>query len=211
MVGMRQKMVAEIKDKGITDQRVLQAMQLVPRQLFFPLDFEQFVYRDAPFPIGFGQTISQPYTVAYQTQLLRIKPGSKVLEIGTGSGYQAAVLSAMGAKVYSVEVVKDLLLQAQKVLNNIDSEIKLFVGDGSVGLESEAPFDAILVTAGAPDVPENLIKQLNIGGVLVIPVGRSKETQKMLRITRISESETKTEDFGNFRFVPLIGKQGWKV
>lgn len=209
MTGQRRRLIEELKQKGIVSTRVLEAMSAVPRQLFFPKDFEQYVYRDAAFPIGEGQTISQPFTVAFQSQLLELPVGSKVLEIGTGSGYQAAVLSAMGFKVFSVEVIKSLLLEATKVLKNIDSEIKLFLGDGTLGLPNEAPFDGILVTAGAPDVPETYIKQLQIGGKIIIPVGGQKEKQQMMRVTRISNSETQTEIFGGFRFVPLVGKNGW--
>jgi protein-L-isoaspartate(D-aspartate) O-methyltransferase len=210
MRGQRSKLVDELKRKGIASARVLEAIGQVPRQLFFPRDFEQFVYRDAAFPIGHGQTISQPYTVAFQSELLLLKPGERVLEIGTGSGYQAAVLSAMGAKVYSVEVVRSLLTEATKVLKNIDSSIQLYHGDGTMGLPSEAPFDAILVTAGAPNVPDGYISQLTIGGRLVIPVGQERENQKMMRVTRLTQTETRTEVFGNFKFVPLLGKFGWQ-
>lgn len=209
MAGQRRRLVAELKLKGIESTRVLDAIGLVPRQLFFPKDFEQYVYRDAAFPIGEGQTISQPFTVAMQSQLLDLPKGSKVLEIGTGSGYQAAVLSAMGMLVYSVEVIKPLLLQATQVLKNIDSDIKLYLGDGTLGLPKEGPFDGILVTAGAPEVPRNYIDQLKIGGKLVIPVGSNRQSQQMLRVTRISERESKTEVCGDFKFVPLVGKNGW--
>lgn len=210
MMGLRQKLVKALQAKGIVSTRVLDAMMQVPRQLFFPKDFTQFIYRDEAFPIGYGQTISQPYTVAFQTQLLDLAEGAKVLEIGTGSGYQAAVLSAMGARVFSVEVVKELLAEATKVLKNIDSDIKLFYGDGTLGLPSEAPFDAILVTAGAPTVPMQYIQQLKIGGKLVIPVGQQKEAQQMLRLTKLSDKETSTETFGDFKFVPLKGQNGWE-
>jgi protein-L-isoaspartate(D-aspartate) O-methyltransferase len=209
MRGLRSKLVLELKNKGIASARVLEAIGKVPRQLFFPRDFEQFVYRDAAFPIGQGQTISQPYTVAFQTELLLLKPGDKVLEIGTGSGYQAAVLSALGAEVHSVEVLRPLLNEASKVLKNIDSSIQLYHGDGTLGLPSQAPFDAILVTAGAPKVPDEYLRQLKIGGRLVIPVGDQRENQKMLRVTRTSQTESRTEVFGNFKFVPLLGKNGW--
>lgn len=207
--GQRRRLVEEIRKKGISNPKVLAAIAAVPRQLFFPSDFEQYVYRDAAFPIGHGQTISQPYTVAYQTQLLDIEPGDKVLEIGTGSGYQAAVLSACGARVHSVEVVKALLLQATKVLKNLDRDLKLYHGDGSMGLPPEAPFQGIIVTAGAPEVPKSYIDQLAIGGRLVIPVGNEKDNQKMMRVTKISATQTKTEVFGDFKFVPLIGKEAW--
>ncbi|MCC7299437.1 MAG: protein-L-isoaspartate(D-aspartate) O-methyltransferase [Bacteroidia bacterium] len=209
LAGQRRRLIDELKRKGISSVRVLEAVGKVPRQLFFPRDFEQYVYRDAAFPIGEGQTISQPYTVAFQTELLQIQPGDKVLEIGTGSGYQAAVLSAMGAQVFSVELVKSLLQEAGKVLKNIDSSIQLFHGDGTLGLQSAAPFDGILVTAGAPEVPQTYINQLKIGGRLVIPVGPDKNQQKMMRITKISDQQIKSEVLGDFKFVPLIGKNGW--
>jgi protein-L-isoaspartate(D-aspartate) O-methyltransferase len=210
MHGRRKTLVQELKRKGIDNELVLNAMGKVPRQLFFPKDFEQFVYRDAAFPIGHGQTISQPYTVAFQTQLLEITAGDKVLEIGTGSGYQAAILSAMGAKVFTVETVLPLLKETMPVLKKIDNEIQCFHGDGTLGLESMAPFNAIVVTAGGPEVPKSLINQLTIGGRLVIPVGDKPDEQNMMRITRLTQTQTKTENFGSFKFVPLKGKEGWK-
>ena len=209
MAGQRRKLVDELRRKGISSAAVLEAIGSVPRQLFFPRDFQQFIYRDAAFPIGHGQTISQPYTVAYQTELLHLKKGERVLEIGTGSGYQAAVLAAMGVQVYTVELIPALVQEAAALLKNIDSSIAVFKGDGSLGLPSEAPFDAILVTAGAPEVPAGLVQQLRDGGRMVIPVGDSKNDQKMLRVTRISASQNKTEVFGDFKFVPLIGKDAW--
>lgn len=209
LAGQRRKLVEELKRKGIVSKAVLEAIGQVPRQLFFPKDFEQFIYRDAAFPIGHGQTISQPYTVAYQTELLCLSKGEKVLEIGTGSGYQAAVLAAMGVSVYTVEVIRELVTEAAKVLKNIDSGIKVYLGDGTLGLPQEQPYDAILVTAGAPNVPEELMKQLKPGGRIVIPVGDNKTDQRMLRVTKISEKHSKTESFGTFKFVPLTGKNGW--
>ncbi len=209
IAGKRRQLVNELRNKGILSEQVLQAIGRVPRQLFFPKDFEQFVYRDAAFPIGHGQTISQPYTVAFQTSLLELKPGSKVLEIGTGSGYQAAVLSACGVMVYTIETIKELLLESVKVLKILDNEIQCFHGDGSLGLPAFAPFDGIVVTAGAPEIPQALVAQLAVGGKLVVPVGDKPDTQKMYRITKISEKETKTEVFGDFKFVPLTGKEGW--
>ena len=210
MAGKRRQLVQELRGKGIVSEQVLHAIGRVPRQLFFPKDFEQFVYRDAAFPIGFGQTISQPYTVAFQTSLLDIKPGSKVLEIGTGSGYQAAVLSACGAVVYTVETIKELLMESVKVLKILDNDIQCFHGDGSMGLAAYAPYDGIVVTAGAPDIPQTLLSQLVVGGKLVVPVGDKPDTQKMMRITRVSAEETQTEVFGDFKFVPLTGNEGWK-
>lgn len=209
MAGRRNQLVAELRQKGIVDEQVLQAIGRVPRQLFFPKDFEQFVYRDAPFPIGHGQTISQPYTVAFQSQLLQIKSGEKVLEIGTGSGYQAAVLSAMGAHVFTIETVLPLLKEALKVLKILDNQIQCFHGDGTLGLPASAPYDAIIVTAGAPEVPKNLIDQLKVGGKLVIPIGDKPDSQTMYRLTKNSDGSVNKESFGPFRFVPLKGKEGW--
>jgi len=185
-------------------------MGTVPRQWFFPKDFEHFIYRDAAFPIDHGQTISQPYTVAYQTELLSLKSSDKVLEIGTGSGYQAAILLAMGARVYSVEYILPLLQKASGIFKALGAEIQLFHGDGTLGLPDFAPFDAIVVTAGAPAVPETYIKQLAVGGRLVIPVGDNTEDLKMMRITKLSENQTKTEVLQDCKFVPLKGSHGWK-
>ncbi len=207
-VGQRQKLVNLLKAKGITSAAVLDAIGVVPRHAFFNKDFELFAYRDAAFPIGNGQTISQPYTVAFQTELLCCMPGHKVLEIGTGSGYQAAVLATMGVEVHSIEVIKSLVLQARKVLKNIDIEILTYLGDVSMGLQVQAPFDRILVTAGAPAVPQALLNQLTVNGRMVIPVGDSVN-QKMLCITKLSETQSKTEAYENFKFVPLVGKNGW--
>jgi protein-L-isoaspartate(D-aspartate) O-methyltransferase len=208
--GQRKRLVDELRKKGIQSPAVLQAMGTVPRQWFFPKDFEHFIYRDAAFPIDHGQTISQPYTVAYQTELLGLKSGDKVLEIGTGSGYQAAILLAMGAKVYSVEYILPLLQKANGIFKALGAEIQLFHGDGTLGLPAFAPFDAIVVTAGAPAVPETYVKQLNIGGKLVIPVGENTEDLKMMRITKLSENQTKTEVLQDCKFVPLKGSHGWK-
>lgn len=208
--GQRKRLVEELRKKGIQSDAVLKAIEAVPRQWFFPKDFDQFVYRDAAFPIDHGQTISQPYTVAYQTQLLGLNRGDKVLEIGTGSGYQAAVLLAMGVEVYSVEYVMPLLKTASEVFKALGSKIQLFHGDGTLGLPSAAPFDAIVVTAGAPAVPDTYIQQLKVGGRLVIPVGELAEDQKMMRVTKISKSQTKTEILQDCKFVPLKGKLGWQ-
>lgn len=208
--GQRKRLVDELRKKGIQSESVLKAMNAVPRQWFFPKDFEHFVYRDAAFPIDHGQTISQPYTVAYQTELLGIDRGDKVLEIGTGSGYQAAVLLAMGVEVYSVEYLLPLLQKANEIFKAMGSKIQLFHGDGTLGLSSKAPFDAIVVTAGAPSVPETYLKQLRVGGRLVIPVGEQTDEQKMMRITKLSESQTKTEILQDCKFVPLKGFLGWK-
>lgn len=209
--GKRKKLAELMADKGINNEFVLDAIRKIPRHWFFPKDFEQYAYRDAAFPINHGQTISQPFTVAYQSQLIEIQKNSKVLEVGTGSGYQAAILSEMGAELYSIEYIKPLLEEAAQVLTKINPKIKLFHGDGSLGLPKYAPFDAIIVTAGAPIIPDSLKMQLKIGGKLVIPVGVERENQIMFRITRTSDTDFKSEQFGDFKFVPLKGNQGWEI
>lgn len=206
--GLRKKLVEELLHKGISDEKVLQAILHVPRHFFFTGDFEDFAYEDKAYPIGEGQTISQPYTVASQSTLLQVEKGMKVLEIGTGSGYQAAVLCELGAKLYSIERKKPLLDKANRILNLLGYSPELHYTDGTLGLNSKAPFDRIIVTAGAPKIPGIYMSQLAIGGKLVIPVG-NEETQRMLRVTKLSETEWKEEDFGEFRFVPLIGADGW--
>jgi len=207
--GMRKRLVQLIASKGNFDQRLLRAIEDIPRHFFFDSAFAEQAYEDKAFPIGEGQTISQPYTVVYQTQLLNVKPGDKVLEIGTGSGYQASVLAAIGAKVYSIERHAVLSEQAKYVIRHLGyHHIKLYVGDGTLGLPKQAPFDKILVTAAAPIVPEVLLNQLTIGGIMVIPVG-DMETQQMIRLTRTGETTFSEEKFENFRFVPLIGEKGW--
>ena len=201
--GMRKKLVEGLKIKGIRDEKVLEAMRKVPRHLFMESTFINFAYKDQAFPIGAGQTISQPFTVAVQTQLLQIEKNEKVLEVGTGSGYQAAVLVEMGARVFTIERQKELYQKAQSFLPEIGYRPACFLGDGYKGLPSFAPFDRILVTAGAPHIPEDLKLQLKIGGRLVIPVGGEKR-QEMLVVKRISEEEYKTERHGSFVFVPLL-------
>ncbi len=201
--GMRRKMVEVIRRKGIRDARVLAAMEQLPRHFYLDKAFEEWAYADKPFSIGSGQTISQPYTVAYQTALLDVKPGDKVLEVGTGSGYQAGILSLLGAKVYTIERHKSLYKKALALNNEIGlANIRFYFGDGFEGLPNHAPFDKILVTAGAREVPKTLLEQLKVGGVMVIPVG--KDIQTMLRITRKGDTEYKTERFDNFRFVPFL-------
>ena len=179
-------------------------MQKIPRHWFLDKAFDEWAYKDVPFPIGNEQTISQPFTVAYQTQLLQIKPRERILEIGTGSGYQACVLSEMGAKVYTVERVKPLFKRTHDFLIRIGyREIRTFLSDGTEGLARYAPYDGILVTAGARDIPQALIDQLAIGGRLVIPVG-GDAVQRMLRITKLAEDKLEKEEFGDFRFVPFL-------
>lgn len=207
--GQRKALVETIRKKGITDDAVLQAIGTFPRHFFFDSALHSHAYEDKAFPIGEGQTISQPYTVAFQTELLQVRPGDKVLEIGTGSGYQAAILYILGAEVHSIEYNEKLHLKAKKFLPKLGIKIKFYLGDGSKGLAEQAPYDKILVTAGAPVVPQALMEQLKQGGKLVIPVG-DRTSQKMLRITKSPNLEHVREEFDNFSFVPLLGEQGWE-
>lgn len=202
--GLRKLLVRQIREKGISDQHVLNAIEKVPRHFFFDSSFLEYAYEDKPFPIGAGQTISQPYTVAFQSSLLELKPKEKVLEIGTGSGYQACILAEMGARVFTIERQKSLFEKTSKLLPLLGfPTIKTFYGDGYQGLPAFAPFDKILVTAAAPYTPEQLLLQLRNGGILVIPVGPS-DVQTMTSITRISETEFETREHGAFRFVPML-------
>ncbi len=201
--GLRQQLVNLIKAKGITNKNVLNAIGKVPRHLFMDSGFLDHAYQDKPFPIAADQTISQPYTVAFQTELLQIKKGDKVLEIGTGSGYQAAILCELGAKVYSIERQLELYKKTGKFLDKLGYRVKkLIFGDGYKGLEDEAPFDSIVVTAGAPFVPKALMSQLKIGGRLVIPVGYDVQTMTLYIRKDIKEFEK--HELGEFRFVPLL-------
>ncbi|MEP1097281.1 MAG: protein-L-isoaspartate(D-aspartate) O-methyltransferase [Cyclobacteriaceae bacterium] len=206
--GLRKQLVAEIKRKGIQDERVINAIGKIPRHFFFDKIFDVHAYEDKAFPIAAGQTISQPYTVAFQSELLQIKSGDKILEIGTGSGYQAAVLMELGADVYTIEYQKTLYQKAIRFLPSLGYQPHMYHGDGSKGLARFAPYDGIIVTAGAPAVPDILIQQLKIGGRLVIPVGDDKK-QSMVLIRKISEQEVEKKDFNHFSFVPLLGKHGW--
>jgi protein-L-isoaspartate(D-aspartate) O-methyltransferase len=208
--GMRLRLVEELQAKGIRDQAVLKAMMEVPRHFFLDQALAELAYQDKAMPIGEGQTISQPYTVAFQSELLALSPHMKVLEIGTGSGYQACILDKMGARVFSVETIKPLHRASLTLLKYLNCRAKLLVGDGSQGLPTYAPFDRILVTAASPVVPETLKSQVRIGGLLVIPVGDLSE-QIMLKLTRISETEWRQEAYPGFRFVPLTGEHGWTV
>ncbi|WP_372944339.1 protein-L-isoaspartate(D-aspartate) O-methyltransferase [Muriicola sp.] len=201
--GMRNKLADLVEAKGIRDKKVLEAIRTIPRHLFMDSSFEDHAYQDKPFPIAADQTISQPYTVAYQTELLDLEPGQKVLEIGTGSGYQTAVLLHIKAKVYTVERQLELYKKTTIFFRKMGYRPKKFVfGDGYKGLPEHAPFDRIIVTAGAPEVPKKLLSQLKVGGKMVIPVGT--EDQVMMRITRKSDTEFEREAFGSFRFVPLL-------
>ncbi len=204
----RGELVKQLEEKGIKDRAVLQAINTIPRHIFIDTALENRAYEDTALPIGNGQTISQPYTVAAQSELLDVKKGDKILEIGTGSGYQAAILCHLGADVYSVERHEKLYLNAKKVLQELGFRPRLKLGDGTLGWGAYAPYDRIVVTAGAPVVPEDLVKQLNVGGKLVVPVG-NQESQTMVRITRVSENEYEEEHLNSYKFVPLIGEKGW--
>jgi protein-L-isoaspartate(D-aspartate) O-methyltransferase len=201
--GLRKKLIEEIRNKGIVNEKVLFAMNNIPRHYFMDSSFVEYAYKDRAFPIAGGQTISQPYTVAFQTQLLNLKPGEKILEIGTGSGYQAAILAEMGAIVYSVERQRELYLSAKALLHELNYNIRLFYCDGYEGLPTYAPFDKILVTAASPVVPEKLKHQMKTGGRLVVPLG-GKGTQVMTTVDRISDSEYEISEHGYFSFVPLL-------
>jgi len=201
--GLRNRLVQELAQKGISNQKVLQAIARIPRHLLLDSAFERHAYEDKAFPISAGQTISQPYTVAFQTQLLDVQKGDKILEIGTGSGYQAAILISLGAQVYTIERIKELFLKAQRNLQNIGLKAKYAgYGDGYKGLPLYAPFDKIIVTAAAPYIPESLREQLKPGGRLVIPVGTSEQIMKVI-VKNTDGSITETEH-GLFRFVPLL-------
>lgn len=201
--GLRNQLASQLKEKGITDERVLEAVRKVPRHLFLNSGFEDFAYQDKAFPIGAGQTISQPYTVAFQSQLLEVQKDHKILEIGTGSGYQTAILCVMGAKVYSVERQNELFKQTSILLPKLNIRPKhLSFGDGYKGLPNHAPFDSIIVTAGAPIIPQALMAQLKIGGRLVIPLGEKHQIMTML--IRKNATQFEKHEFGEFRFVPLL-------
>jgi len=207
--GMRRQLVSKVRSKGITDERVLKAMGAVPRHVFLDNAFLEHAYQDKAFQIGEGQTISQPYTVAFQSELLQVKPGEKVLEIGTGSGYQCSILMELGAKVYSVEYNWPLHQRAKSTLKELGYKPTLIHGDGTKGLPVYAPYDGIIVTAGAPSVPLTLIEQLREGGRLVIPVG-DRRSQKMLLITKEAGGKVSKKEFNYFSFVPLLGEHGWE-
>lgn len=201
--GLRKKLVELLQEKGITDEGVLDAVNAIPRHLFLDNAFVNFAYQDKAFPISAGQTISQPFTVAFQTQLLEIKRGDKVLEIGTGSAYQTCVLVEMKAKVFSIERQKVLYQKAKVMLEKMDYKAKLFFGDGYLGQPAFAPFDKIIITAGAPFIPEDLKNQLKIGGIMVIPVGEG-DSQVMKRLIKRSDTVFDEEEYGDFKFVPLL-------
>ena len=206
--GMRKSLVEELKNKGISDENVLNAINTVPRHVFLDSSFLDFAYQDKAFPIGSGQTISQPFTVAFQSSLLEIKKNMKVLEIGTGSGYQACVLAEMGAKVFSIERQRKLYTKTKAFLAEFPYRIKMFLGDGNKGLPTYGPFDRIIITAAAPEIPQALIDQLKVGGMMVIPLSENENCQTMLRLTKQEDGSMKREEYGDFRFVPMLKNLG---
>lgn len=201
--GLRQKLIAQIREKGIKDENVLEAIYKVPRHFFMDNAFLEYAYQDKAFPIEAGQTISQPYTVAYQTQLLGLEKGQKVLEIGTGSGYQSCILEKMGVRVFTIERQKVLFERTKKLLTEMGSKIKTFYGDGFKGLPAFAPFDKILITCGAPSIPFDLLKQLKAGGIMVVPVGGLKQ-QVMTTVMKKDETNHEIIELDKFIFVPML-------
>ena len=202
--GLRQQLVNQLRAEGIENETVLAAIKEVPRHVFLDSSFVEFAYSDQAFPIGSGQTISQPSTVALQTELLSVEKGMKVLEIGTGSGYQACVLAAMGAKVFSIERQRNLFFRTKEILEQLPFRVKLFLGDGYEGLPTYAPFDRIIITAGAPCIPPKLIGQLKTNGIMVIPMDNTEGGQTMLRVTKQPDGSLSQKEFGNFKFVPML-------
>lgn len=205
----RKVLIDKIRAKGITNENVLAAMADIERHLFVPDAIASNAYKDVALPIGFNQTISQPYTVAFMTEALKVKEGNKILEIGTGSGYQAAILEKMGVRVFTIERQPDIFLRTQKLFDKLNIRVVCRLGDGTIGWNDYAPFDGIIVTAGSPTIPENLKKQLNIGGRLVIPVG-DRHSQVLKILVKTSEDTFREENIPHFAFVPLIGREGWK-
>jgi len=201
--GMRLQLVELLKEKGIKDQKVLSAINAIPRHFFMDTAFLQYAYEDKAFPIGEGQTISQPFTVAFQTELLELKKEDKVLEIGTGSGYQAAVLCEIATQVYSIERQKVLHRESKTLLRQLGYKLKCYYGDGYKGKKEFAPFDKIIITCGAPEVPQDLLAQLKVGGIMIIPLGEGKD-QVMKRIRRVDENNFNVKEFGVFSFVPML-------
>ena len=207
--GLRKQMVDQLRTKGITNEAVLAAINEVPRHVFLDSSFVELAYQDQAFPIGSGQTISQPSTVAFQTQLLQVEKGMKVLEIGTGSGYQACVLAAMGAKVFSIERQRNLFFKTKEILGQMPFRVKAFLGDGFEGLPTYAPFDRVIITAGAPTLPMTLVEQLKPAGIMVIPMDNAEgEGQTMLRLTKMEDGSLRKEEFGDFKFVPMLKEIG---
>ena len=206
--GMRRNLVEELRRKGISDECVLKAINNVPRHVFLDSSFLEFAYQDKAFPIGSGQTISQPFTVAFQTSLLELEKNMKVLEIGTGSGYQACVLAEMGAKVFSIERQRNLYTKTKAFLAEFPYRIKTFLGDGNKGLPTYSPFDRVIITAAAPEIPQNLVDQLKVGGMMVIPLCENDDHQTMLRLTKLEDGSLARETFGDFKFVPMLKNIG---
>ena len=207
--GLRKQLVDQLRAKGITDEAVLSALNEVPRHVFLDSSFVELAYQDKAFPIGSGQTISQPFTVAFQTQLLQVERGMKVLEIGTGSGYQACVLAAMGAKVFSIERQRNLYFKTKEILEQLPFRVKTFLGDGFEGLTTYQPFDRVIITAGAPFIPEALVAQLKPNGIMVIPMDNEDGNgQTMLKIKKMEDGTLKQEAFGDFKFVPMLKEIG---
>jgi protein-L-isoaspartate(D-aspartate) O-methyltransferase len=201
--GRRRQLIEELAQMGIQDQRILNAFDAIPRHYFLDLAFDEQAYTNMAFQIGAGQTISHPYTVAFQTELLQLEKSMRVLEIGTGSGFQTSILCKLGGRVYSIERHHELHAKAKEMLAFLGFNASLFFGDGYKGNRVYAPYDRILVTCGAPDIPEVLLEQLKVGGLMVIPVGEGAE-QKMLRIHKTSETTFTSEEFGTFKFVPML-------
>ncbi len=211
MADLRHEMVEDqVRARGVRDALVIKAMNTVPREAFVPEKLQEFAYKDSPLPIAAGQTISQPYIVAFMIETLALRGGERVLEIGTGSGYAAAVLGEIASEVYTVERIEQLADYATKTLNSLGyHHVHVRCGDGTLGWPEQAPFDAIIVAAGAPAIPESLKLQLKVGGRLVIPVGNDLTSQELIRISRKSQTKFKSEDLADVRFVPLIGEEGW--
>ncbi len=206
--GARKRLIQELRTKGIVDEKVLSAMLKIPRHFFIQSEFRSHAYQDKAFKIDAGQTISQPYTVAYQTQLLQIEPGDKVLEVGTGSAYQSIVLLELGVNLFTIERQEELFKKAHARISKFGYKATCILGDGSKGYIEAAPYDKIIVTAGAPVLPDSLISQLKVGGILIIPIGDSK-IQKMHSIVKTSSTTFEEITLENFKFVPLIGEQAW--
>ena len=206
--GLRKKLIEQVRAKGIEDKQILNAMIKVPRHFFFERAFLAQAYSDHAFKIGAGQTISQPYTVAFQTSLLNVERGDKILEIGTGSGYQTCILMELGAKVFSIERQKELYDRSKKFLPLIGYHPKLFYGDGYAGLPTFAPFDKVLITCGAPSIPDELLKQMKVGGIMVVPVGAGN-VQVMTTVIKTSESSFEKHELNEFRFVPMLENREW--
>ena len=203
--GLRQQMVNKLRSEGFDDERVLAALNEVPRHVFLDSSFVEYAYSEQPFSIGSGQTISQPATVALQTKLLKVDIGMKVLEIGTGSGYQACVLAAIGARVFTIERQRNLYFRTKETLEQLPYRVKTFLGDGFEGLPSYGPFDRVIITAGAPCIPQKLVDQLKAGGIMVIPMDNpSGDGQVMIRLTKNADGSLVREEFGNFKFVPML-------